>query len=300
MQDARDTILRAHEAAPSRLLAIVGPTASGKTELALEVAHALGGEIVNADSIQIVRGFDLGSGKPSAEERAAAPHHLFDALDPLDPIDAAGYAKLADRVLEDVRARGKVPILVGGTFFWVRALLIGLVDAPSADASVRARHDEIVRTRGAAALHAELAQVDPESARRLHPNDALRVGRALEVFELSGKKQSELHAEHAFRTQRIEASWFARRVEPQVLDQRIEARARVWLDHGWLDEVRGLIERNYRDARAMGSVGYKEVLAHLEGRLPGAELLSTIVRATRIFARRQRTWLKSESRIVWL
>lgn len=298
--NARDTILRAHEAAPDRLIAIVGPTASGKTELALQVAEALGGEILNADSIQIVRGFDLGSGKPSREERARAPHHLFDAVDPLDPIDAADYAKRADRVLAEVRSRGQIPILTGGTFFWVRALLLGLAEAPSADPRVRARHDALVQSRGAAALHAELARVDPESAQRLHPNDALRVGRALEVFELSGRKLSDLHAEHAFRGERVAASWFARRLEPSALDARIESRARLWLANGFLDEVEQLLAAGYRHARAMGSVGYKEVRAHLDGALSEAELLPAIVRATRIFARRQRTWLNGESRIVWL
>lgn len=300
MQTARDAILRAHEAATDKLVVLVGPTASGKTELALQVAEALRGEIVNADSIQIVKHFDVGSGKPTAAERARAPHHLFDCLDPGDPIDAAGYAKLADAAVADVRSRGRVPILVGGTFFWVRAYVLGLVEVPAADAALRAAHAERARTEGNAALHAELARIDPASAARLHPNDVVRVSRALEMFALTGRTQTELHEEHAFRTQRVDALWFGRQVEPAALDLRIEARARGWLDGGWLEEVRALVDAGHREARAMGSVGYKEVLAHLEGRLAAAELLPTIVRATRVFARRQRTWLRSAPQIVWL
>lgn len=299
MQNARDAILQAHEAEPSKLVVVVGPTASGKTELALQVAEALRGEIVNADSVQIVKHFDAGSGKPSAAERARAPHHLFDVLEPADPIDAAGYAKRADVTLGEIRSRGQVPILVGGTFFWVRALVLGLVEVPAADAALRAKHAERARTLGNAALHAELARIDPASATRLHPNDVLRVSRALEMFALTGRTQSALHAEHAFRTQRVEALWFGRRVEPAELDARIEARARAWLSAGWCEEVEALVRAGHRDARAMGSVGYREVLAHLEGQLPVADLLPAIVRSTRVFARRQRTWLRSAPQIVW-
>lgn len=300
MHSARDAIVRAHAAAPDSLLVLVGPTASGKTELALAVAEALDGEIVNADSVQIVKHFDVGSGKPTPAERARAPHHLFDVLEPSDPIDAAGYARLADRALAEVRERGKVPVLVGGTFFWVRALVLGLVEVPAADPALRAAHDERARSAGNLALHADLALVDPDAAARLHPNDVLRVSRALEMHALTGRTQTALHAEHAFRTQRIEASWFGRRVEPATLDQRIEARARAWLVDGWLEEVEALVAKGHRDARAMGSVGYKEVLAHLDGALPRAELLPAIVRATRVFARRQRTWLRSAPQVLWL
>ena len=299
LQNARDAVLRAHEQQPDALVVLVGPTASGKTELALAVAAETGAEIVNADSIQIVRHFDLGSGKPSAGERAVAPHHLFDALEPHDAIDAAGYARLADAVIADVRARGKLPLVVGGTFFWVRALLLGLAPLPSADPALRAAHAELVRATGSDALHAQLALVDPESARRLHPNDVLRVSRALEVHTLTGRPQSELHAEHGFRTRRHESLLFGRHAEPALLDPRIEARARHWLAAGWRAEVETLLGAGYGDARAMGSVGYKEVRAHLDGALAETELLPAIVRATRVFARRQRTWLKGAD-VRWL
>jgi tRNA dimethylallyltransferase len=282
-----------------RLLCIVGPTASGKTDLAVETCERVGGEIVSADSVQIYRGFDLGSGKPTAEERARAPHHLVDVLDPLETADAMTYAGLAERAIDDIRARGKVPVLCGGTFFWVRALVIGLAPAPSADEAVRAKHRAIVDERGRAALHEELARVDPASAERLHPNDVVRVSRALEVHELSGRTMSAHHAEHGFRAHRMESAMIGIAMTPEVLTERIARRVDAWLAQGWIDEVRDLVARGYGEARAMGSVGYKEVHAHVTGTLRRESLRDAIVQSTRIFARKQRTWLKSAP-IEWL
>jgi tRNA dimethylallyltransferase len=278
---------------PARLLCVVGPTASGKTELAVDICARASGEIISADSVQIYRGFNIGSGKPTAEERAKAPHHLIDVLDPLETADAMTYAALADRAIDDVRARGKIPILCGGTFFWVRALVIGLAEAPSGDEAIRARHRAIVRDRGALSLHEDLAHVDAASAARLHPNDVVRVSRALEIHELSGRTMSEHHAEHGFRSPRLDAALIGITMTPEALTERIERRVAHWLASGWIDEVEALIARGYRDARPMGSVGYKEIRAHLAGELPRETLAATIVQSTRIFARKQRTWLKS-------
>jgi tRNA dimethylallyltransferase len=277
----------------------VGPTASGKTELAIALCERVGGEIVSADSVQIYRGFDIGSGKPSAEERARAPHHLVDTHDPRETIDAAEWARLATVAIADVRARGKVPIVVGGTFFWVRALTIGLVEAPAADADVRARHKSMAAADGRPALHAELAKVDPESAMRLHPNDFVRVSRALEVFELSGRTMTSFQTEHGFKERRFDARVVARQHDAATLTERIARRVDTWLAGGWLDEVAALVAAGHADARAMGSVGYAEVRAHLEGKLPHADLRDAIVRTTRVFARKQRTWL-GHADVEWL
>lgn len=276
------------------LLVVVGPTATGKTDLAIELAEAWGGEIIGADSVQIYRGFDVGSGKPTAAERARAPHHMVDIADPLDPMDAQRFAELADAAITDVRARGRVPIVCGGTFLWIKALVLGLAPSPPADPSVRARHSAVVESSGRAALHAMLAAVDPESAARLAPNDFVRVSRALETFELSGKPQSVWHAEHKFQGVRHKARLVGIERERDELDRRIERRTAAWIETGFLDEVASLVERGYRDARAMGSVGYRQALDHHEGRLARAELLPAIVRATRIFVRRQRTWLRDQ------
>jgi tRNA dimethylallyltransferase len=284
---------------PERLLCVVGPTASGKTDLAIATCERVGGEIVSADSVQIYRGFDIGSGKPTAEERARAPHHLIDVLDPHETADAMTFAGLAGRAVDDIRSRGKVPVLCGGTYFWVRALVIGLAPAPSADEVVRARHRAVVEERGRGALHEELARVDPASAARLHPNDVLRVSRALEVHELSGRTMSEHHAEHGFRAHRMESAMIGVATTPDVLTARIAARVDRWLERGWVEEVRELVARGNGDTRAIASVGYKEVHAHVTGTLARESLRDAIVQSTRTFARKQRTWLRSAP-VEWL
>ncbi len=284
---------------PERLLCVVGPTASGKTDLAIEACTRIGGEIVSADSVQIYRGFDIGSGKPTPEERAKAPHHLIDVLSPNESVDAVRYAALAAAAIADVRARGKIPILCGGTFFWVRALVLGLIDAPAADEEIRARHRALVEEKGRAALHTELAKIDPRSADRLHPNDVVRVSRALEIHELSGRPMSEWHDEHGFRAKKMDAALIALTTTPEHLTERITKRAEAWLASGWVEEVERLVAEGHGDSKPMGSVGYKEVRAFLRGELARESLRDAIVQSTRIFARRQRTWLKSAA-VEWL
>ena len=276
------------------LLVVVGPTASGKTELALRLAERVGGEIVGADSVQVYRGFDRGSGKPSADERARARHHLVDCFDPGDEVDAQRYVALADQAIADIRARGRVPIVCGGTFLWVRALTLGLAPLPAADPAIRAAHQALAEAEGRAALHARLAEVDRESADRLSPNDLVRVSRALEIFALTGKPQSALHAEHGFRSARWKTQLVGVDRPREELDLRIAARVQGFLDAGLVDEVRDLRARGFGAARAMGSVGYRQVNEHLDGALPADALHAAIVRATRVFVRRQRTWLRDE------
>ena len=280
------------------LLAIVGPTASGKTELACQIAERTSGEVISVDSVQIYRRFDIGSGKPTQGELARAPHHLVGVKDPDEAIDAAAYATLASAAIDEVRARGKRPILCGGTFLWMKALVQGLAPAPPADPSVRARHHAIIEQSGRAELHRMLAAHDPVSAARLHPNDALRVGRALEVFELTGRTMSALQEEHSFRETRHPARLVARGVDPADLTLRITRRVDAWLGSGWIEEVAALVSEGHAEARAMGSVGYREVAAHVRGELARPLLAETIVRATRVFARRQRTWL-NHAEVTW-
>lgn len=285
--------------AADELLVVVGPTASGKTALAVELAQRFDAEIVGADSVQIYRHFDIGSGKPTAEERAAAPHHLVDAVDPHDALDARRYVELADAAIAELRARGKAVILCGGTFLWIKALLFGLAPSAPADPELRARHDALAQAQGREALHAALAKVDADSAARLAPNDLVRVSRALEVYELTGATQTERHAAHRFGEQRHTARLLGVARDRAELDARIEARTSRWLEQGWLDEVRHLHEAGYGACRAMGSVGYKQVAAHLQGEVTADELHRAIVRATRTFVRRQRTWLRDQP-VCWL
>lgn len=297
--DAVERALRVAEDSPGALLVVVGPTASGKTSLAVTLAERLGGEIVSADSVQVYREFDVGSGKPTADERARATHHLVDVVGPLEPIDASAWAERAARVIDDVRARGRVPIVCGGTFLWVKALLYGLAEAPAASPEVRAELDAFAEAEGRGALHARLKSVDPVLAERLHPNDRVRVSRALEVFQVTGRPLSEWQREHGFAERRYDVRLFAVTREPKELTDRIRARVQAWLRGGWLEEVQALLGRGYGEARAMGSVGYSQVRARLEGALPADELEGAIVRATRVFARRQRTWL-NHADVTWL
>lgn len=287
--------------ADARLLCIVGPTASGKSALALRLAQELGGEILSADSMQIYRGFDIGTGKPNARERELVPHHLLDVAEPLETWDAARWAARAAELVQEVRARGKLPIVCGGSFLWVRALIYGLVEAPRGDAALRARHRELAEQSGRAALHARLAEVDAPSAARLSPNDFVRVSRALEVFELTGVPMSQVQAAHGFREQRFPARLLGVVHERPVHDRLIAERVKAMLAAGWVTEVEGLMGQGFGAARAMASVGYRQIseaLSHDTAR-DEATLAEAIVRATRVFARRQRTWLRDQP-VEWL
>src|SRR6187549_256272 len=283
------------------LLVVVGPTASGKTSLAIELCEKYDGEIVSADSVQVYRHFEIGTGKPTPEERARARHHLIDVIEPTEPMDAARFAELAELAIADIRARGKRPIVCGGTFLWVRALIHGLVPAPPADPKLRARHQARVEAVGRAGLHEDLARVDPEAAQRLAPNDFVRVSRALEVYELTGVRMSEWQAQHGFKTARHAARLLGVRREKDELDLRIRARCQAMLAAGWLEEARELAARGYLETRPFASVGYKQVALALQhgDAIDRAELELSIFRATRVFARRQRTWLRDQP-IEWL
>lgn len=247
------------------------------------------------------RHFEIGTGKPSPEERARARHHLIDILEPHERIDAASFAERAEAAISEIASRGKTPIVCGGSFLWVRALILGLAPMPGADAAVRARHSAISQAEGRAALHQKLAEVDATSAARLAPNDFVRVSRALEVFELTGTRMSEWQAQHGFRTPRRLARLIGVQREKDELDERIRERTRRMLERDLVGEVRGLLASGYGEARAFGSVGYREVKEALAGAggVDEAFLLERIYRATRIFARRQRTWLRDQP-VEWL
>lgn len=286
---------------PPPLLVIVGPTASGKTALALELARRYQGEIISADSVQVYRYFDIGSGKPTASELDEIPHHLISAIEPTCAIDASTFAERARTLISDVYARRRVPIVCGGTFLWVKALVSGLAAAPPSDPMLRQTHQQIAETEGRAALHARLRNVDPESHQRLSPNDFVRVSRALEVYELTGKPLSALQAEHGFRPQHYTPEYLGVRHDTEQLTARIRERAERMLAAGWQDEVSDLVGRGYRATRPMKSVGYRQVLASVESEEPVAHatLVEDITRVTRIFSRRQRTWLRDEP-VHWL
>ena len=281
------------------LLIIAGPTATGKTAAAIDLARHFGGELVGADSVQVYRGFDIGSAKPTADELGGLVHHLLGVFDPDQDVDAVAYANLADAAIQGIRERGHLPIVVGGTGLWIRALVRGLVDVPPVDRQIRQRLEAAAATWGAPALHARLVEVDPVSADAVHPHDARRIVRALEVYEQTGTQLGTLRAEHALGEPRYHAMLVVLDVDREPHDMLIERRAKQMLDAGWIDEVRSLRARWGDEIRPFGSVGYREVMAHVRDQVPLEETLRQIRKSTRIYARRQRTWFKSEPGVGW-
>jgi len=284
-----------------RAVVIAGPTGAGKSELALRLAEAVRGEIVNYDSIQMVRGFDIGSAKPPAETRARVPHHLFDVLDPDEEFNAAEYARMARPVCDDIAARGGRPILAGGTFFYLRALLAGLPEMPARDEAVRARIRRIAaRPRGAARLHRWLASVDPRSAAAIAPGDRHRIERALEVWIVSERRISEWDRPDAQTAERLPASKIALSMERARLVTVLDARVEGMYRRGLIEETRALLERHRASSRPFEAIGYREAVAVIEGRMDTAAAIAETRRRTRAYAKRQMTWLRAERNVHWL
>ncbi len=292
----------AASAAPAlpRVVCLVGPTASGKTHLALELADALGAEIVSADSRQVYRGLDVGTAKPSHAERRRVPHHCLDLVDPEDGFDAARFRTAAATALAEVGGRARPALVVGGTGLWVRVLLRGLCPAPPRAPAVRAALHALAARRGLAELHRHLAAIDPAAAERIHAHDRVRLERALEVALASGRRLSDWQAAHRFAESPYDALVLGLDVPAPVLDARIARRADAMVRAGFVEEVRGLRARGLPDAApAWASVGYREMRAHVDGAADLATALAAMVRATRRFAKRQRTWFRAEPGIVW-
>jgi len=281
-----------------RVLVIVGPTAAGKTSLACELAARVPGEIVSADSQQCYRGLDAGTAKPTAAERAIAPHHLIDVADPEEQLDAARFVQLADAAIGDIARRGKRAIVVGGTGFWIRALLRGLVEAPPGSAEFRDQLRADIEREGVVALHARLAAIDPDAARAIRPNDRVRIERALEVHALSGRRLSELQREHAFAQERYPALVVHLDPPRELLHERIAKRTRTLFDSGALErETRWLIDRCERipgARKALKIIGYGEMARALSGQCTRAEAEERVAVRTRQYAKRQRTWFRKE------
>lgn len=282
------------------VIALVGPTGSGKSALALELAERLGAEIVNCDSRQVFRYLDIGTAKPTAAERVAVPHHLFDVVDPDEPFDCARYRTLARAAIAAIHARGKRVLLVGGTGLYLKVLRYGLTPAPPRDPARRARLVALEEAEPGA-LHARLAVLDPAAAVRLHPRDRLRLIRALEVCEASGRPLSAWQAEHGFRAVELPCRVIGLRVDRSLLYERLDARCRAMIDGGLIDEVRALWARGYGPGLApLQSIGYREIGAHLLGRCDLAAALAAMQRATRRFAKRQLTWWRADRTVEWV
>ncbi|MBG2711223.1 tRNA (adenosine(37)-N6)-dimethylallyltransferase MiaA [Proteus sp. DFP240708] len=281
---------------------LMGPTASGKTALAIALRQKLPVDIISVDSALIYRGMDIGTAKPDATEQSLAPHRLIDILDPALPYSAADFRRDALNAMEEITAAGRIPLLVGGTMLYFKALLEGLSPLPSANPDVRAEIEKKAAEQGWEAIHKELALVDPVAAQRIHPNDPQRLSRALEVYLISGKTMTEL-TKISGESLPYDVYQFA--IAPKdrnVLHQRIEARFKQMLTCGFEDEVKSLYERGdlHEDLPSVRCVGYRQMWSYLSGEIDYDEMVYRGICATRQLAKRQITWLRGWNDIHWL
>ena len=283
---------------PIPIVAIVGPTASGKTDLSLDLAERLGGEVVNTDAMQVYRGMDIGTAKLPPDERRGIPHHLLDTLSVLDPLTVAEFQQQARATIRDLRAAGRVPVLVGGSALYTRAIL-DRFEFPGTDPDVRVRLEAELADVGSSALHARLRAVDPEAAERIRSENGRRIVRALEVIEITGRRFSASLP----RMEYVEplSVQVGVDIDRPTLADRIEQRVLHMFDNGFIEEVEGLLAEGLAEGRTAGrAIGYREVAAYLAGELSMQEAREQTITATRRFARRQDAWFRTDPRIVWV
>jgi tRNA dimethylallyltransferase len=279
---------------------VLGPTASGKSELAIHIALALGGEIVNCDSLQIYRGFDIGTAKLPETARLGVPHHLIDVADPGQVFTAGEYSRVARDLLHQIAKRGRIAVVVGGTGFYLRALLEGLFPGPARDPAVRGRLDRR-EGRRPGSLHRILSRLDPLAAARIHPNDKNKIIRAVEVRLLEGKPISEVFLRGRERLKGVNPIKIGLNPPRPVLYHRMDARAVRMFEQGLAEEVRGLLASGVpRDAKPFESLGYKQTLAMIDGKLTPEQALVATQLETRQYAKRQLTWFRTEQSVHWL
>jgi len=283
------------------VVVVVGPTAVGKSRIAIEVAKAFETEVLTADSRQVYRGMNIGTDKPIIEERQAVPHRLIDLVSPDESFNAGLYRRQAVDEIERLYRDRRLPLVVGGTGLYVRTLLKGLCDAPPADPIVRAALRQEAKDQGHDRLYARLVAVDPVAAARLHPRDESKVIRALEVYQLSGRRMSEFQQEHGFAERPFSALVIGLNRDRNALHRRIEERIDWQLAHGLIEETKQLLAQGYqRGSAAMKGLGYRQVAEHLAGEYDLAEMVRRFKRDTRHFSKRQMTWFRKEPGIQWL
>ena len=283
------------------LVAIVGPTASGKSSLAVELARKYDGEVLACDSTQVYRGFDIGTAKPTVEERGGVPHHLLNLVDPSFPFTAGEYRERALAVLEDLRQRGRLPILTVGTGLYLRALLEGLADAPARSEELRARLDAGANAHSLQYLHRVLRRLDPEAALRIGSRDRPKMIRAIEVCLLTGRTLTEIHRSGRAPLKGYRPIRIGLAPPRAALYDRIEGRVRTMLERGWLEEVTKLVRSGVpKTSKPFDFIGYNELRAHLEGTVTLAAATKAIAQATRRYAKRQNTWFRKEPLVEWL
>jgi tRNA dimethylallyltransferase len=291
----------ARDPATFAVIVLSGPTGVGKTDSAISLAERLGAEIVNADSMQVYRYMDIGTAKPTQEQRARVPHHLLDVVLPNEGFDAGLYLRHAQPVIERLQGRGRIPLVVGGTGFYLKALTHGICEAAPGDAGVREELLEELQEHGLTRLHADLQRVDPDLAGRVQPRDRQRILRGLEVFRVTGRPLSSWQARHRFQTNLHRTIKIFLSRPRKELYQRINQRVEAMMAQGFLEEVRSLLERGYGpELKSMQSLGYRHLALHLAGKTSLDDTVSTIQRDTRRYAKRQLTWFRADPEYLWL
>jgi tRNA dimethylallyltransferase len=284
-----------------KIVVICGPTGVGKTGFAIDLARHFDAEIVGADSMQIYRYMDIGTAKPTVREQASVDHHMVDIIDPDDDFDAAVYAQQARRCIENLISTGKLPLVVGGTGLYIKALIYGLSKGADADSTIRRRLQRELSQSGLAAMVAQLAQEDPEAARRIHPNDTYRILRALEVYRTTGRSIYQHHDAHGFQRPRFDALILGLTMPRERLYERINRRVDRMLAQGLKDEVQQLLDRGYAaQLKSMQSLGYRHMVIHLLDGIPWSQTVETLKRDHRRYAKRQLTWFRAHERVHWL
>jgi len=283
------------------VIVLVGPTAIGKSLVGIAIAKVLGTEVLTADSTQVYRGMNIGTDKPSSEERRAVPHRLIDLVNPDEPFNAGEYRRYAVAEIDRLHQARRIPLVVGGTGLYVRALLRGLWPGPPVDWNLRRQLEREAKERGLVALYQELGRVDPLSAQRVHPNDAVKVLRGLEIYRQTGHPASQGHHQHGFRDQPFLPLVLGLTMERQALYRRIEERVHMEIDKGLVDETRRLLSHGYsRSLTSMKSLGYRQMAGFLEGEYDFEEAVRRLKRDTRHFAKRQLTWFRKEPELEWV
>jgi tRNA dimethylallyltransferase len=283
------------------MIVIAGPTASGKTSLSVKLALELNGEIINADSMQVYRGMDIGTAKPTTEERRGIPHHLMDVVDPDEEFNAAMYRSLARPLVEEISSRGKLCFVVGGTGLYLKSLWGGLSDCPPSDPEIRAGlRREFEEGRGTS-MHERLRRADPESGEKIHPNDKVRIIRALEIISILGRPPSEIQREHGFGDKPFRVLKFCLELERGSLYRRIDERSEKMMDQGLIEESENLLDKGYApDLRPFKALGYKHVFGFLRGGYTLEEAVQGIKTDTRRYAKRQLTWFRKDPEMFWV
>nr|WP_170294511.1 tRNA (adenosine(37)-N6)-dimethylallyltransferase MiaA [Heliomicrobium gestii] len=283
------------------LVLIVGPTAVGKSDAGIALAQRFNGEIISGDSMQVYRGMDIGTAKLKPEERGGIIHHMIDILDPDQPFSVADFQRRVTALIADIVGRGRLPILVGGTGLYVRSIIDHYAFTDEAtDLELRQRLEEEAASFGLEVLHNRLTEVDPAAARRIHVNDRKRIIRALEVYHLTGRRQSDFHYADAIQQPKYRLAPIALTMERQELYRRIDLRAQIMIESGLVEEVKGLLKRGFPPTLpSMQAIGYKEIVGYLQGEYDLTQALYLLQRNTRHFAKRQYTWFRRDSRLIW-